>query len=99
MTAADLLEIADARDEADATLGPIAPRGAELTLRGLAANAVMSGCLPEYMPVLEAAVVAMQQPDFNLYGVQMTTHPCALMVVVQGPIAGELGISAGAGCM
>src|SRR5919198_1746384 len=135
MTRADLLEIADARDEdaaaerlqqwgwtdglpvivptpervdrfldaavqdADATLGPIAPRGAELTLRGLAANAVMSGCLPEYMPVLEAAVVAMQQPDFNLYGMQMTTHPCALMVVVQGPIAGELGISAGAGCM
>jgi hypothetical protein len=85
--------------DADATLGPIAPRGAELTLRGLAANAVMSGCLPEYMPVLEAAVVAMQQPDFNLYGVQMTTHPCALMVVAQGPIAGELGISAGAGCM
>ena len=134
-TAADLLEIADARDEgdaaerlhqwgwtdglpvivptpqrvdrflaaavrdADATLGPIAPRGADLTLRGLAANAVMAGCLPEYMPVLEAAVVAMQQPDFNLYGVQMTTHPCALMVVVQGPIAAELGISAGAGCM
>lgn len=83
----------------DATLGPIAPRGAELTLRGLAANAVMAGCLPEYMPVLEAAVVAMQQPDFNLYGMQMTTHPCALMVVVQGPIAGELGIASGAGCM
>jgi hypothetical protein len=135
MTAADLLEIADARDEEaaaerlhqwgwtdglpvvvptpervdrflaaavrdpDATLGPIAPRGAELTLRGLAANAVMAGCLPEHMPVLEAAVVAMQQPDFNLYGMQMTTHPCALMVVVQGPIAGRLGISGGAGCM
>ena len=49
--------------------------------------------------MLEAAVVAMQQPDFNLYGMQMTTHPCALMVVVQGPLAGELGISSGAGCM
>ena len=83
----------------DASLGPIAPRGAELTLRSLAANAVMAGCRPEYMPVLEAAVLAMQQPDFNLYGMQMTTHPCALMVVVQGPITGELGISGGAGCM
>jgi hypothetical protein len=84
---------------ADARLGPIAPRGAELTLRALAANAVMAGCLPEYMPVLEAAIVAMQQPDFNLYGMQMTTHPCALMVVVQGPVTGELGIASGAGCM
>ncbi|MCL2536441.1 MAG: hypothetical protein FWE39_19950, partial [Nocardiaceae bacterium] len=34
-----------------------------------------------------------------LYGMQMTTHPCALMVVVQGPLAGELGIASGAGCM
>src|SRR5918997_4310985 len=83
----------------DASLGAIAPRGAELTLRGLAANAVMAGCKPAYMPVLEAAITAIQQPAFNLYGMQMTTHPCALMVVVQGPIAGELGIAAGAGCM
>jgi hypothetical protein len=90
---------AAAVSDPDASLGPIAPRGAELTLRALAANAVMAGCLPEYLPVLEAAVIAMQQPDFNLYGVQMTTHPCALMVVVQGPLAGELGVSGGAGCM
>jgi len=91
--------LAAATADPDASLGPIAPRGAELTLRGLAANAVMAGCLPAYMPVLEAAVVAMQQPDFNLYGMQMTTHPCALMVVVQGPLAAELGIASGAGCM
>ncbi|MBO0842447.1 MAG: hypothetical protein J2O46_04620 [Nocardioides sp.] len=91
--------VSAALQDPDAKLGPIAPRGAELTLRGLAANAVMAGCLPEYMPVLEAAVVAMQQPDFNLYGMQMTTHPCALMVVVQGPIADQLGVASGAGCM
>ncbi|GAA2465170.1 MULTISPECIES: hypothetical protein [Actinomycetes] len=91
--------LAAATRDPGASLGPIAPRGAELTLRGLAANAVMAGCLPEYMPVLEAAVLAMRQPDFNLYGMQMTTHPCALMVVVQGPLAGELGIASGAGCM
>lgn len=91
--------LAAAVHDPGASLGPIAPRGAELTVRSLAANAVMAGCLPEYMPVLEAAVVAIQQPDFNLYGMQMTTHPCALMIVVQGPIAGALGISGGAGCM
>ncbi|GAB2858994.1 hypothetical protein [Nocardioides pacificus] len=91
--------LAAATRDPDAPLGTIAPRGGELTMRGLAANAVMAGCLPEYMPVLEAAIVGMQQPDFNLYGMQMTTHPCALMVVVQGPITGALGISGGAGCM
>lgn len=91
--------LAAATRDPDAPLGTIAPRGGELTMRGLAANAVMAGCLPEYMPVLEAAIVGMQQPDFNLYGMQMTTHPCALMVVVQGPLTGALGISGGAGCM
>jgi hypothetical protein len=91
--------LAAATRDPDASLGTIAPGGGELTLRGLAANAVMAGCLPEYMPVLEAAIIGIQQPDFNLYGVQMTTHPCALMVVVQGPITGELGITGGAGCM
>jgi hypothetical protein len=83
----------------DADLGAIAPRQGRLTVRTLAANAVMAGCRPEYMPVLEAATAALQEPDFNLYGMQMTTHPVAAMVMAQGPLAAELGMNAGTGCM
>jgi len=80
------------------TLGHLAPRGAVLTVRHLAANAVMAGCLPEYMPVLEAAVAAMQEGTFNLFGMQTTTHPCALLVIVHGPLADALEMNSGAGC-
>lgn len=80
-------------------LGAIAPRGAGITVRQLAANAVMAGCLPNYMPILEAAVAAMSVDGLNLYGVQMTTHPCALMVLVHGPAAADAGMNAGTGCM
>ncbi len=73
------------RTAPDEALGRIAPRGAPLSVRQLAANAVMAGCLPSYMPMLEAAVAAMQVDAFNLFGMQMTTHPCALLVIVHGP--------------
>lgn len=90
---------AAALHEAEHVLGTVAPRGAPLTVRQLAANAVMAGCLPSYMPILEAAIAAMEVPIFNLYGMQMTTHPCALMVMVHGAAAAEAGMNAGAGCM
>ncbi|HSP99431.1 MAG TPA: FAD-dependent oxidoreductase [Candidatus Dormibacteraeota bacterium] len=82
----------------DDALGHLAPRGAPLSLRHLAANAVMAGCLPEYMPVLEAAVAAMQEGMFNLFGMQTTTHPCALLVIVHGELAERIGMNSGAGC-
>jgi len=82
----------------DDVLGNVAPRGAVLTLRHLAANAVMAGCLPEYMPVLEAAVAAMQEEMLNLFGMQTTTHPCALLVIVHGEIVDRIGMNSGAGC-
>ena len=81
------------------SLGNLAPRDGAATIQKIAINAVMAGCLPEHMPVLEAAVAAMREPDFNLIGTQTTTHPCALLCIVQGPIVGELGFNAGHGCM
>jgi thioredoxin reductase (NADPH) len=81
----------------DEVLGRLAPRGAPLTTRLLAANAVMAGCLPEYMPVLEAAVAGLVEPGFNLFGMQTTTHPCGCLAIVHGPVAERIGTSSGAG--
>jgi len=88
---------AEAAHGPDQVLGHLAPRGAPLTTRILAANAVMAGCLPACMPVLEAAVEGMLADDFNLFGMQTTTHPCACLAIVHGPIAERLGMNSGAG--
>ena len=79
---------------ADDELGTMPPRQGIVTYEILAVNAVMAGCRPEYFPVVIAAVEAMLDPAFNLFAVQATTHPCAPCVIVNGPIAHELGINA-----
>src|SRR5262249_5461854 len=56
----------------------LAPRDTPATLEALAINAVMAGCLPEYFPVLVAAVEAIGQPEFGLGAVSTTTCGTAL---------------------
>ena len=73
----------------------IAPRYGEATPLRLAANAVMAGCRPEYFPLVMLAIEAMCEESFNLYGIQATTHPCAPLVIVNGPAARELGMNSG----
>jgi hypothetical protein len=69
------------------------PRQGEVTVEKLAINAVMAGCRPEYFPVLLAAVEAVAEPPFNLDAVQATTHPVAPLLIVNGPIAREIGLN------
>ena len=76
-------------------IAKIAPRYGEATPLRLAANAVMAGCRPEYFPLLMLAIEAMCEEPFNLYGVQATTHLCAPLVIVNGPLAQELAINGG----
>jgi hypothetical protein len=46
----------------------ISPRSGNLTREVLAVNVVMAGCLPDYAPVVRAALLAMCAPHFNLNG-------------------------------
>ena len=80
------------------SLGTIQPRNARATLVKLAINAVMAGCQPEYFPVVVAAVKAVLDEDFNLAGNASTTGGAAQVVIVNGPIAKELGINGDAAC-
>ena len=82
----------------DRLLGVMPPLWRRVTLEKLAVNAVMAGCEPAYFPIIVAAVQAMLEPSFNLYGVQATTHSVAPLLIVHGPIAAELGVHAGSGC-
>ena len=76
-------------------IATIPPRYGEATPVRLAANAVMAGCRPEYFPLFLLAIEAMCEESFNLYGIQATTHPVAPLVIVNGPVARELGFNGG----
>jgi hypothetical protein len=80
-------------------VGLIPPRWAEATAEKVAVNAVMAGCLPEYFPVVVAAVKAISEKPFNLYGLQATTNPVAPLLIVNGPAAGRLEMNGGYNCL
>jgi hypothetical protein len=78
-------------------LGVIPPGEGVATIEKIAINAVMAGCLPEYLPVVITAVEAMLDSTFELMRVQCTTGgPCPL-VIVSGPVVKKLGFNFGEG--
>ncbi len=77
----------------ETVLGRMGPSWQPTTVHHAAVNAVMAGCRPEYFPVLIAGLQAMLDPQLNLYGVQGTTNPAGVMLLVNGPIARELDIN------
>jgi hypothetical protein len=77
----------------------VGPTGKDITVKDVAVAAVMAGCKPNAMPVLIAAFKALNNPKYNLLQSVTTSHPGGNMVLVSGPIAKEIGISGGQGCM
>jgi hypothetical protein len=74
-------------------LGIVPPLNGIATIEKIAANAVMAGCLPEYLPIIIAAVKGLLQSGFNLNGVQTTTGNVAPLVIVNGPCRHALEIN------
>ena len=75
-------------------VGELPERRRQITVGKVAANAVMAGCLPEYMPVVLTATEAMLDPVFNLVGPSSSMGGSAILTIVNGPIARELNINA-----
>ena len=69
----------------DELLGVVPPLNGIATAERVAVNAVMAGCLPDYFPLVAAALRGVLQPGFNLDGVQTTTGNVAPLVIVNGP--------------
>lgn len=61
----------------------------------VAVNAIMSGCKPEYMPLLIALTKAMAGPEFRR--TLLSTHAWAPYCIINGPMARQLGIDNGQG--
>jgi hypothetical protein len=87
--------LAGAKLRGDAVVGEIHGRNAVVTAESLAINAIMAGCRPEYAPVLVAAVKSLCHPDFAYHGPASSTGGSAMVLIVSGPIAMELGINSG----
>ena len=77
--------------EADMVLGAMGPGYGIATLEKVAVAAVMAGCLPDYMPVVLAAVKAVIDPVFDLTEMQATTHCTAPLIIVNGPARHNCG--------
>ena len=80
---------------ADRSLGAIPPMQREVTVRHVAANGVMAGCPPEFMPVLMAFVEAMKAGDFRR--TLVSTHAWTPYCWLNGPVARQLGFDCGQG--
>src|SRR5262245_66035989 len=68
----------------DELLGVIPPVNGIATVERVAANAVMAGCLPDYFPLVVAAVRGVLQPGFNLDGVKTPTGTVPPLVIING---------------
>ena len=64
-----------------------------LTAEKVAVNAVLAGCLPPDFPVVAAAVEALCRTEFLAHGATASTGGCAVLLVVNGPVRRQLGMS------
>lgn len=67
----------------------------ELTVEKIAINAVMAGCLPEYLPWVIAALEAVCTDTFNMHGVLATTMPVGPVIICNGPGTRAIGMNSG----
>jgi len=79
----------------DTTLGLLPPAMNPVTVDKLAVNAVMAGCVPEYFPVILAAVEGLLDEDLALYSMQTATNATTPLIIVNGPIVKILCLNAG----
>ncbi len=81
--------------QGDEVLGDAPFRNTRVTAEKVAINAVMAGCLPEYMPVVVSAVRGLCNPDFGYHGIATSTGGAAVVIIVNGPVAARLGLNGG----
>jgi hypothetical protein len=77
----------------------IGPSGKDILVSDVAIASVMAGCKPHHMPILVTAFQAMADPNYNLLQAVTTSHPGGNLVLVSGPLAQEVGLYGGQGCL
>jgi hypothetical protein len=78
---------------ADCVVAEIPPMLGKATVEKIAINAVMTGCLPTYMPVLIAAVRGMTDPRIHLEGWTCSAAGWMPVATISGPIRTALNMT------
>lgn len=79
-------------------LAVVPQEGRQATIHAVAVTGVLSGCRPEYMPILIAAIEAMVDPHFRIQDCG-STPGWEPVVIVSGPIIKQLDFNHGQGMM
>lgn len=74
------------------------PDSSACTVEKIVINAVMAGAPAESLELIIAAIEAIAEPDFELYGLNATTAPVYPGFVVNGPVRNALWIPYSYGC-
>ena len=74
-------------------VGEILARNVRIPAEKVAINAVLAGCLPEYIPVVLSAVKGICHPDYGYHGPATSTGGAAVAIIVNGPVVKKLGIN------
>jgi hypothetical protein len=83
----------------DHIVGKVMPRGGIATAETIAVSLAMAGGRPEYLPVLISAVEAILDPGMEHDKFQATSGSTFPVVIVNGPIAGEVRLNSGFGLL
>ncbi|MFT4212919.1 MAG: hypothetical protein QM626_13730 [Microbacterium sp.] len=83
----------------ETVIGEVPPANGTLTYSVAAANAAMTGCTPPEFWLVTEVLAAVLGGEFNLLSIQATTHPAGPVILVSGPVAAQLGVHGGSGCM
>jgi hypothetical protein len=91
--------LAHTKRNRDEIVARVAPGYGAASVERIAINAVMAGCDGAHLPVLIAATEAIADPAFNLQGIQATTNPVAIWLVINGPIRKTLNVNEAFNCL
>ena len=76
---------------------PVPPAGGIPTIEKIAANAVMAGAEPKFLPVIIAAMEIITREGFNVLHLAVSASGPSPVIVVNGPIAEEISMRSGRG--
>lgn len=83
----------------DTRIGNIMPKAGIATVKDIAVALAMAGGRPEHLPVLIAVVECIVVPEFWTRSWNSTTNNPTPVVIVNGPIAKQIRLNSGYGCL
>jgi hypothetical protein len=86
-------------DPDEIIVSDVGPSGTAATVKDALIAAVMAGCKPQYMPIVVTALRAISRPQYGLLQAVTTSFAGGHFVLVSGPLAAQLGVHGGQGCL